>query len=79
MSVILLLDGRRRVNLTKFLPNLHVRSVRVSMDGDKIVLEPIQIPARELWLYENNEAVDAVKTGLKQSKKGKLIKRAPCS
>ena len=36
-------------------------------DGDNIVLEPmVEIPARELWLYENIEALAKVKTGLSQ-------------
>ena len=46
------------------------------MEGDKIVLELMtEIPARELWLYKNPQALKDVEEGLQQSKQGKLRKR----
>ena len=72
----LTLDARKRISLAKFLPDYDVSSVRVYMEKDKIILEPMtEIPAHELWLYKNPEALKAVKEGLKQSKEGKIRRR----
>lgn len=35
----------------------------------------VEIPAKELWLYKNPEALKDVQIGLKQSKTGKIRKR----
>ena len=76
MAITLNLDARHRVNLTKLLPNLDIHSVKAYVEGDRIVLEPlVTIPARELWLYENPKALQAVKTGLQQAREGKLVDR----
>lgn len=73
MELRLNLDGRRRINLAKFLPELNVRSVRAYTEGDRIILEPLaEIPASKLWLYDSPEALKSVQTGLKQSKEGKI-------
>ncbi len=34
-----------------------------------------EIPARELWLYKNPQALKDVQEGLQQSKEGKVRKR----
>ncbi len=66
-QITLTVDSRKRVSLNKLLPDLPVSSVRAYRDGANIVLEPmVEIPARELWLYENSEALAKVKTGLSQ-------------
>jgi hypothetical protein len=65
--VNLAVDSRKRISLTKLLPNLPVSSVKAHLEGDKIILEPmVEIPAAELWLYKNREALNKVHTGLSQ-------------
>jgi hypothetical protein len=72
----LTLDARKRVSLAKLLPDNEVCSFRAYMEGDKIILEPMaEIPARELWLYKNPQALKDVQEGLQQSKEGKVHKR----
>ncbi|MDA3949488.1 MAG: hypothetical protein PF508_09685, partial [Spirochaeta sp.] len=63
-------DGKGRITLGKLLEG--VSSVRVSVEQDgRIVLEPFQeIPQREAWLYENKEALDNVRTGLRHVAEG---------
>jgi hypothetical protein len=63
-------DGKGRITLGKLLDG--VSSVRVSVEEDgRIVLEPFQeIPQREAWLYENREALDNVRTGLRHVAEG---------
>jgi hypothetical protein len=61
-------DARNRVSLTKVSPNL-AAMYRARLDGNKIILEPIQeVPEAEAWLFlpENKEILEKVKRGLKQ-------------
>jgi len=63
--VNLSVDSRKRISLSKLLPDLPVSSVRAYLQDDKIVLEPmIEIPAREAWLNQNETALNQVKAGL---------------
>lgn len=72
----LTLDARKRVSLAKLLPDYEVCSFRAYTEGSKIILEPMaEIPAHELWLYKNPQALKDVQEGLKQSKEGKVRKR----
>lgn len=72
----LTLDARKRISLAKLLPDYEVCSFRAYTEGDKIILEPMaEIPARELWLYKNPQALKEVQEGLQQSKEGKVHKR----
>ena len=72
----LTLDARKRVSLAKLLPKYDVSSFKAYTEGDKIILEPMaEIPAHELWLYKNPQALKDVQEGLKQSKEGKVRKR----
>jgi hypothetical protein len=41
----------------------------------QIILDPqVTIPASELWLYKNEEALEAVATGLKEASEGEISK-----
>ncbi len=68
MKIInLSVDSRKRISLGKLLPDIPLSSVRAYVDGDKIVLEPmVEVPAREAWLYQNEKALNKVKTGLSE-------------
>jgi hypothetical protein len=66
-TVNLSVDSRIRISLNKLLPDLPVSSVRAYLQDDKIILEPmVEIPAREAWLYQNEKALNKVKTGLSE-------------
>lgn len=72
----LTLDARKRISLAKLLPDYEVCSFRAYIEGDRIILEPMaEIPAHELWLYKNPQALKDVQEGLQQSKEGKVRKR----
>ena len=77
-TISLTLDSRKRISLTRLLPEGKVSSVRAYKEDDKIILEPmVEIPAREVWLYENKSAFKKVKTGLSQKgsvKRGSFAK-----
>ena len=66
-TVNLTVDSRKRISLTKLLPDLPISSVRAYTEGDRIILEPmVEIPAREAWLYQNENALNKVRSGLSQ-------------
>lgn len=68
MSIYVKLDSRNRVSLTKVSKNLF-DLYRVSIHGDKIILEPVvEIPEEERWLFEpkNKHILSEVKKSLAQ-------------
>ena len=66
-TINLTIDSRNRISLTKLIPDRKISSVRAYRENDKIILEPmVEIPAREVWLYENEAALKKVKKGLSQ-------------
>ena len=66
-TINLTVDSRNRISLTKLIPDRKISSVRAYRENDKIILEPmVEIPAREVWLYENEAALKKVKKGLSQ-------------
>ena len=73
-------DSKGRITLGKEYVE-GVSSFRVTETADnKIILEPqVEIPAREMWLFENKEALSKVKKGLQDSKEGKLSSKGSFS
>jgi len=69
-------DAKKRVVLPKVLVgegityHIYVNSV------GQIVLDPqVTIPASELWLFENKEALASIDRGMAESMNGQVIKR----
>jgi hypothetical protein len=63
-------DAKGRVALGELANG--VSSFRVSVEGDRIVLEPYaEVPAREKWLFEHKQALGSVRRGLADSAAGK--------
>jgi hypothetical protein len=76
MEIRLNLDAKKRINLTKLLPNVDIHSVKAYKEDNKIIIELMaEIPACELWLHQNPEALKSVQRGLKQSSEGKVKRR----
>ena len=79
-TINLTVDSRNRISLTKLFPDRKISSVRAHKENEKIILESmVEIPAREVWLYENEAALKKVKAGLSQKgtiKRGSYAKFA---
>jgi len=77
-AIKLTVDSKKRISLTKLLPEGKISSVRAYKEDQKIILEPmVEIPAREVWLYENKTALEKVNKGLSQKgtvKRGSFAK-----
>ncbi len=63
------IDALGRINLGKEHAN-ETYAVEKQKDGTLILTPVAVIPKRELWLWENEKAMNAVKEGLEQSAKG---------
>lgn len=74
LDLVLRPDSKGRVALGVLAKG--VSSFHVSIEGERIILEPYaEIPAREKWLFENEAALASVKRGLSQSAAGKTKSR----
>jgi hypothetical protein len=69
-------DAKKRVTLGKALTGLDedVRFDVYRKENGQILLDPqISIPASEVWLYRNPEAIEAVRRGLQEAQDGKAV------
>ena len=69
-------DAKGRVTLGGHFAN---RAVIVEKQGDDAVIVRLArvIPEREVWLYENPQALTAVRVGLSQARKGAVAEKSP--
>ncbi len=68
-------DSKGRITLGSIAKNISSYEVHFNNDGS-ILLEPqVEIPAKEAWLFQNKEALNAVKEGLQNAASGKVKKR----
>ena len=65
------LDNRKRLTLPIGDPFGAYHAFR-GPEGEILLLPMVEIPARELWLYQNPERLKAVLEGLEESKRGDL-------
>ena len=65
-------DDRHRITLGELLRN--TRRVRIYRNArGELLLQPVvEIPAAEAWLFQNQEALTAVKQGLEDAAKGRV-------
>jgi hypothetical protein len=69
-------DPKRRLHLPKCLETGDITYHIYANSFGQIVLDPqVTIPASELWLFENKEALASVDRGMAESMKGQAIKR----
>jgi hypothetical protein len=68
--------SKGRLSLGSLAKDISGFKVRVNKETHEIILTPYaEIPFKEKWLFENESALKSVKTGLKQSLKGKVKER----
>jgi hypothetical protein len=74
------LDAKKRITLGKLAPeDVSSYDVEVREDGVIILYPRVEIPAKEVWLLKNPEALDSVKKGLEDSASGRVSKRGSFS
>ena len=68
-------DAKKRISLGDALGNFTTYNIYRNALG-QLVLDPVKaVPASEMWLYENAEALASVKRGLRESAEGKAVYR----
>jgi hypothetical protein len=68
-------DAKKRISLGEALGKFTTYNIYRNALG-QLVLDPVKaVPASEMWLYENAEALASVKRGLRESAEGKTIYR----
>jgi hypothetical protein len=68
-------DAKKRLSLGEALSGATAYNIYRNPLG-QIVLDPVKaVPASEMWLYENEEALASVKRGLRESAEGKRVYR----
>lgn len=66
-------DSKGRITLGHLADGVSSYAVIPDKEG-RLILEPhVDIPAKELWLYENKTALAQVKQGLKELAENQLI------
>ena len=69
------LDAKKRLSLGTALSAATAYNIYRNTVG-QLILDPVKaIPASEVWLYENAQALASVKQGLKESAEGKSVYR----
>jgi len=68
-------DSKKRVVLPSFLVGEDIIYHIYSNSAGQIVLDPqVTIPASEVWLFKNPNAIAAVRRGLAEAAQGKVSK-----
>jgi hypothetical protein len=68
-------DAKKRLSLGEALGSAKAFNIYRNPLG-QLVLDPVKtVPASEIWLYENADALASVKQGMRESAEGKTIHR----
>jgi len=68
-------DAKRRLSLGEALREATAFNIYRNPLG-QLILDPVKtVPASEMWLYENAQALASVKQGLRESAEGKSVSR----
>ncbi|MCP4153885.1 MAG: hypothetical protein GY757_39530 [bacterium] len=68
------IDDRNRLILGKLLYGSKKVRLYQNNRGELLLMPLIEIPASELWLYQNKEALQNVQDGLNDAAEGKITK-----
>lgn len=71
------IDDRKRVTLGKLINDAKRVRLYKNNRGEILLIPVIEIPASELWLYQNKEALTSIKKGLQDAARGKISKINP--
>lgn len=67
-------DAKGRICLGQYAKGISKYKITVDDETGNIILEPFaEVPARELWLWQNKNALNAVMEGIRQSQAGQVI------
>jgi hypothetical protein len=68
------IDSRSRLTIGEFAQGFNRVKLYKSKHGELLIKPVVEIPASELWLFQNNEALKDVREGLRDLSEGKVSK-----
>ena len=71
---VLSVDSRNRITVGKCLGNYKRVKVFKDSRGNILLIPLVEVPAAEMWLYQNKKALASVKHGLKDAEQGCIKK-----
>jgi hypothetical protein len=71
------IDERNRLTVGEILKGFKRIRLYQSDSGDVLLQPIVEIPASELWLYQNPEAINDVREGLRDAAQGKVSRLDP--
>jgi len=72
---ILSVDDRNRITLGKHLKDFKRLKVFQDSRGEILLVPIVEIPASELWLYQNKEIMESLQRGLIDAKAGRIVEK----
>jgi hypothetical protein len=67
-------DDRNRLTLGELLKGAKRVRLYRNRRGEMLLQPVVEIPASEIWLFQNKEAFESVKKGLTEASEGKVTK-----
>ena len=68
------IDSRNRLTVGELVQGLKRVRVYKNKLGEILIKPVVEVPASELWLFQNKEAFESVQKGLKEMSEGKILK-----
>lgn len=72
---VLSVDDRNRITLGKHLKDFKRLKVFQDSQGAILLVPVVEIPASELWLHQNKEAMESLQRGLCDAKAGRITEK----
>ena len=68
------IDDRNRLTIGEYIKGSKRVRLYKNERGEILLMPVVEIPASELWLYQNKEALASIRKGLEDASKGKISK-----
>jgi len=68
------IDDRKRLTLGEAIKNFKRVKLYMNLRGELLLQPVVEVPASELWLFQNKEAFESVQKGLKDAAEGRISK-----
>jgi hypothetical protein len=70
-------DERKRITLGELAKDSKRVRLYTNKRGEILIIPVVEIPASEIWLFQNKDALHSVKKGLNDAADGKIVKVDP--
>jgi len=71
------IDDRKRITLGELIKNSKRIRLYKNKRGEILLVPVVEIPASEIWLFKNREALESIHKGLQDASEGRISKINP--